>query len=168
MTNTIYSFDQTCLSKSDYNNRQFYHIITNSNGGDSITAQSKDLYFKSTDYPDGQYYFKVIAKDGRMNTAMDSMIVTINNAGAINTSLPKVTDIAVFQNTSMNVLIIKLPTNEKSQLAIYNNKGQQVYKSEYIVDREIKIETVNWQTGMYIFRLLSDNGTVKQGKLILK
>ena len=168
MTNTIYSFDQTCLSKSDYNNRQFYHIITNSNGGDSITAQSKDLYFKSTDYPDGQYYFKVIAKDGRMNTAMDSMIVTINNAGAINTSLPKVTDITVFQNTSMNVLIIKLPTNEKSQLAIYNTKGQQVYKSEYIVTPEIKIETVNWQTGMYVFRLLSDNGTIKQGKLILK
>jgi len=168
MTNTIYSFDQTCLSKSDYNNRLFYHILTNSNGGDSITAQSKDLYFKSTDYPDGQYYFKVIAKDAKMNTTMDSMKITINNAGAINTALQKEFENKIITNSFHNLLVIKRPTNEKSDLTIYNIKGQQVYKSENIIDNEIMVEIANWQSGVYIFKLANNDGKVWRGKFILK
>lgn len=168
MTNTIYSFDQTCLSKSDYNNRHFYHIISNSNGGDSITAQSKDLFFKSTDYPDGQYYFKLIAKDAKMNVSMDSMIISINNAGAINTSVQNVADITVFQNSSNNCIVIKLPLNGKSMLTIYNAKGQQVYISENIADPELKIQTDNWQRSVYIYKLINSYGTVRTGKIVLK
>ncbi|MEI6554625.1 MAG: T9SS type A sorting domain-containing protein [Paludibacter sp.] len=167
MTNTIYSFDQTCLSKADYTNRQFYHIITNSNGGDSITAQSKDLYFKSTDYPDGQYYFKVVAKDSKMNMAMDSMIVTINNEGSINTSLKKESEVSVYFYSTKNLLILKSLNNEKFRLTIYNAKGQQVYKTENTSDSEIKIETPNWQNGVYIFKMATNDGAVRRGKFIL-
>ena len=168
MTNTIYSFDPTCLSKADYNVRDYYHILTNSNGGDSITAQSKDFYFKSTDYPDGQYYFKVIAKDAKMNTTVDSMIITINNAGAINTSLLNESDITVFQTTAKDFLIFKFSGNENCRIIIYNAKGQSVYKKENIVDHELNIETIHWQCGIYIYKLIRDDGTEREGKFLLQ
>lgn len=164
---TIYSYDMTCQSLADYDFREYYHIITNSNGVDTITDQNQSYYFHSPDYPDGQYYLKVIAKDASMNTAMDSMIINIKNGVSyINTDSHKKPEITIFPNPSKNFLIIKFPKNEKSVLTIYNSRGQEIHRTESMTGKEIKIETINWPSGIYFFNLLNNNGTSEQGKFI--
>jgi hypothetical protein len=169
LANTIYSFDQTCFSRADYKFRDYYHIITNSDGSDTLTANSKDLYFNSLNYPNGQYFLKVTAKDARLNTAMDSMLINIKNKGnSVKKFLQKNSDIAVFPNPSKNFVIIKFPKTENSILSIYNSKGQEVQKINNISDQEVKIKSHNWQSGLYFFRLQTENRIVGQGKFIIE
>ncbi|NQU67470.1 MAG: peptidoglycan DD-metalloendopeptidase family protein [Candidatus Marinimicrobia bacterium] len=77
--NTIYSRDATCYSIGNYVEREYYHIITNSNGDTTITEEDEAENFDSTDFLDGSYWLKVTARDASMNTTVDSMLVYFNN-----------------------------------------------------------------------------------------
>jgi len=77
--NTIYSRDATCYSIGNYNEREYYHIITNSNGDTMITEEDDEENFDSTDFLDGSYWLKVRARDASMNTTVDSMLIYFNN-----------------------------------------------------------------------------------------
>jgi murein DD-endopeptidase MepM/ murein hydrolase activator NlpD len=59
--------------------RNYYHILTNSNGDSLIDLSEKDLAFSTTNYSDGDYRIFVEARDQYGNATIDSMSVKFKN-----------------------------------------------------------------------------------------
>jgi hypothetical protein len=77
----VYKQDATCKTRCNYDSlaRQYYYIMTNTDG-DSLIEPSDSLgNWNTTLSPDGNYWVKVIARDEHGNTAVDSMMVKLRN-----------------------------------------------------------------------------------------
>jgi hypothetical protein len=76
----LYKEDSTCNSDGDYDSREFFHIITNSNGDriydDADLAEAWD----TTLVTDGDYVISVTTTDVAGNATTASMTVTVKNA----------------------------------------------------------------------------------------
>ncbi|MBI9065122.1 MAG: hypothetical protein JEZ14_24270 [Marinilabiliaceae bacterium] len=152
LINTIYSYDQTCYSQGNYNLREFYHIITNSSGEDTITNESQKLCFNSLDYQDGKYYLKVIAKDAKLNVTMDSMIVTIKNGiSSSYNNQHKKQDIELYPNPVCNY--IQLNTNKDILFEIYSVNGIIQLKGK--CNRKIGVSSLD--KGLYLVKTIDIN-----------
>ncbi|MGD8396096.1 MAG: FlgD immunoglobulin-like domain containing protein, partial [Candidatus Eiseniibacteriota bacterium] len=79
LVDLLYKQDTTCRTEGDYEAREFYHIITNSNG-DTVYEES-DLWeaWDTSTLPDGAYVVRVTAIDVAGNAAVDSMVVGTAN-----------------------------------------------------------------------------------------
>jgi hypothetical protein len=77
----IYKDDATCNSDGDYEYRNYYFIITNTDGDSIIEASDAAYAWITTDFPDGEYWVVVTAYDAADNATRDSMLVTVNNMG---------------------------------------------------------------------------------------
>jgi len=75
----IYKDDATCDSRGDYNYRDYYFIVTNTDGDSIIEAADADYSWVTSDFFDGDYWIIVTAYDAAGNYATDSMLVTVNN-----------------------------------------------------------------------------------------
>ena len=178
--NTIYSRDATCYSIGNYDEREYYHIITNSNGDSLITEEDADEIFDSTDFLDGAYWLKVSTRDASMNTTVDSMIVYFNNG--INSTDEEIvsSSVQLFQNypnpfNPSTTISFKLNTEftEDIELVIYNLKGQEVRKfSIFNFQSSIVWDGTNQNnqpvsSGMYFCKLRVDGKNVSIKKMLL-
>jgi hypothetical protein len=77
----IYKDDATCNSDGDYEYRNYYFIITNTDGDSIVEASDAAYAWVTTDFPDGNYWVVVTAYDAANNATRDSMFVTVNNMG---------------------------------------------------------------------------------------
>jgi hypothetical protein len=75
----LYKDDGTCNTQGDYDYREFFHILTNSNGDTVYEPSDLNEAWDTTGLPDGGYVVKVKAIDVRGNVRADSMIVTTAN-----------------------------------------------------------------------------------------
>jgi len=128
---TIYSRDAICYSIGNYDDREYYHIITNSNGDSLITEEDADEIFDSTQFPDGDYYFKVTARDASMNSTIDSMLVYFNNGisnSEDNQLLTTNYQLTNYPNPFNPETTIQFITKsaENAEIIIYNIKGQKI------------------------------------------
>jgi len=79
----IYSRDYTCRSTGNYEEREYYFVLTNTDG-DSLREESDyDSCWHTADFPDGNYRVVVAAKDAAGNATTDSMQVTLANGVGI-------------------------------------------------------------------------------------
>ena len=78
---TVYKQDATCNTRCNYDSlaRQYYYIITNTDGDSLIEPSDSLAGWNTTLSPDGDYWVKVIARDEYGNTAVDSMMVKLRN-----------------------------------------------------------------------------------------
>lgn len=132
LVNTLYSRDIDCYSAADYSIRNFYHVITNSDGNDTIDSDDLLQSFKTYDLPDGDYIFRVIASDPSENTAVDSMTIRIRNGVAgLNESFSgfRIT-VAPNPFTSTVSVVIHQQTSSGITYTIRNIIGQIVFKEE--------------------------------------
>jgi len=75
----IYQDDQVCHTQGDYNYRNFYFILTNTDT-DSVVEASDWLYgWDTEEFPNGSYWVKVTAYDRYGNSDSDSMQVQVEN-----------------------------------------------------------------------------------------
>ncbi len=79
LVGVVYKQDNTCRSRGDYSNRDYYYIITNSDGDSLIEATDTAGTWATAAVPDGNYWIIVRTGDIAGNTAIDSMMVTTNN-----------------------------------------------------------------------------------------
>jgi hypothetical protein len=79
----VYKDDGVCDSQGDYDNREYYFIVTNSDGDSVVESSDAAFSWVTTDYPDGDYWVVVTAYDAAGNVARDSMLVSVKNAQAI-------------------------------------------------------------------------------------
>jgi hypothetical protein len=72
----IYKWDATLPPSNIYEGeRDFYHVVTNSDGDSLIDVSERYLAFPTTDYPDGEYRIFIEATDEYGNSCVDSMDV---------------------------------------------------------------------------------------------
>ncbi len=79
----VYKEDATCRSRGDYNNRDYYFIITNTDGDSIIEIADTSGKWSTQNFPDGNYWVKVFAYDVAGNWAVESMEVRTNNGVGI-------------------------------------------------------------------------------------
>ena len=79
----IYKDDGVCDSQGDYDYRDYYFIVTNTDGDSVVESSDAAFSWITTDYPDGDYWVVVTAYDAAGNDTKDSMLVSVKNAQAV-------------------------------------------------------------------------------------
>ncbi len=183
--NTIYSRDATCYSIGNYTEREYYHIITNSDGDSVITEEDAEQTFNTSDFPDGEYILEVIAKDASMNETSASMIIEFYNAGVDESYIQTYSECILFQNYpnpfspySIETTTISFLATDLHRLArinIYNIKGQLV--RQFKLQKAKGKNYIEWDgknqdgifvpTGIYFYKLLLDGKSNQCKKMIV-
>ena len=84
LVNVVYKADNTCRSQGDYENREYYFIVTNTNGDSIIESTDTSGEWNTGLVGDTTYWVYVRASDVCGNTTLDSMMVrTHNNVAAM-------------------------------------------------------------------------------------
>jgi hypothetical protein len=78
----VYQNDATCNTQGDYDYRNFYFIVTNTNGDGIVQSSDASYSWKTADFPNGNYWAKVKAYDQYGNSDEDSMQVQVYNTFA--------------------------------------------------------------------------------------
>jgi len=76
---TVYQDDATADSNGDYNNRDFYFIVTNSDNSVGYSAADRPNSWDTTAVSNGKYRVQVKAWDTDGNTDTETMVVTVKN-----------------------------------------------------------------------------------------
>ncbi len=79
MTHVLYKNDQTCNSEGDYNNRDFFLILTNSDGDSLLELSDADSSLDTARFNDGPYRIVVRAYDAGGNVTSAGMDVEFVN-----------------------------------------------------------------------------------------
>lgn len=79
LVDLLYKEDSTCNTNGDYNSREFFHIITNSNGDRVYESSDANEAWNTNLVPNGEYVIEVVAKDAAGNRSVAQMTVTVNN-----------------------------------------------------------------------------------------
>ncbi len=77
--NVVYKNDNTCRSRGDYERREYYYIVTNTDGDSVIESTDAAGKWATAAVGDGDYWVYVRASDVAGNTTVDSMLVTTSN-----------------------------------------------------------------------------------------
>ncbi|MBP9789731.1 MAG: T9SS type A sorting domain-containing protein [Bacteroidia bacterium] len=169
---TIYSFDQTCYSIGNYTDRDFYHIITNSDGNDTIDATDSLLFFDTRIFADGDYIFRVTAFDPSENSTSDSMIIRIRNLSTNLNGLNETSDVSISPNPFDRYVQINFEKEitRIENLSVKDLSGKEVYSKPTVHtlnENKIQIGLGSLATGVY-FISFNYGDEVFSGKLICK
>jgi hypothetical protein len=75
----LFKHDSVCQTAGDYYSREFYHILSNSDGDSIPEVTDEEESFNTALLPDGEYVVRLRALDVAGNTASDSMTVLLAN-----------------------------------------------------------------------------------------
>ena len=92
----------------------------------------------------------------------DSIPLSVNN------DLVSSDEISCYPNPFTNYTTITIPNPGKDgiSLSIFNSYGQLVTEITNIRESEIRLENLNWHSGVYFFRLQKEGILLGQGKII--
>ncbi|MGK0219208.1 MAG: murein DD-endopeptidase MepM/ murein hydrolase activator NlpD [Planctomycetota bacterium] len=79
LVDLLYKQDSTCQTEGDYGSREFFHILTNSNGDEVYSASDLNEAWDTNLLSDGDYVIVVTAWDVAGNSTTASMTVTTAN-----------------------------------------------------------------------------------------
>ena len=79
LVDLIYKEDSTCNTNGDYNSREFFYVITNSDGDQTYNAADQSESWNTVNVANGDYVVEVVARDVAGNQSVASMTVTVNN-----------------------------------------------------------------------------------------
>jgi hypothetical protein len=158
--NTVYSRDSTCFSIGDYGTRDFYHIVTNSDGNDTIDNTDSNQLFNTMNYTDGWYILRIFATDASGNSSMDSMIIQFrNNLNSINERYLN-NDVSVFPNPSSEGKF-RIHINEdlsNYSYELYNIQGIKINSG--FIPGSLKDFTMNlYSNGIYMLKIFTADKT---------
>jgi len=83
LINVVYKQDNICRSRGDYNYRDYYFIITNTDGDSLIESSDINYCWQTRNFPNGRYLIKVYAYDAFNNCSACSMFVRVANLSGI-------------------------------------------------------------------------------------
>jgi len=174
---TIYSRDNICFSNGNYDEREYYHIITNSNGDSLFTEEDADEVFHSAQFSDGEYLIKITARDASLNSSSASMLVTFNN-GVYNDNNQISTHKVFLEQNHPNpfnpntYIRFNLLEGARIKLQVYNLKGELV---DTIYQGFLNKGNYSycWQadempSGIYLYSLKYDQNRITQKMILTK
>jgi hypothetical protein len=131
LINLLYKQDSTCRTQGDYSAREFYHIITNSNGDEIYDTSDQQEAWNTTQLPDGQYVIRVVARDAYGNATADSMTVSTWNGNP-----SEVNPVAPLTDTTLRAypcpsagpvtLVFSSPRDRAADASIFDLSGRLV------------------------------------------
>jgi hypothetical protein len=77
----IYKDDAVCNTRGDYSHRDYYFIVSNTDGDSLIESTDAACAWETSSFTNGDYWVIVEACDAAGNTQRDSMLVTVSNVG---------------------------------------------------------------------------------------
>ncbi|MBD3348357.1 MAG: T9SS type A sorting domain-containing protein [Candidatus Eisenbacteria bacterium] len=180
LVDLLYKQDSTCQTQGDYDYREFYHIITNSDGNEVYESSDLSEAWDTTLLPDADYVVRVTATDAAGNASVDSMTVTTANGNptAVPDAHPAAASLArPFPNpAARSTRISYAPGAEgRVRLSVYNAAGRLV---RTLADRHASAGrgTATWDlrdergsavaSGLYLVRLNTAERTLTR-KLIV-
>ena len=83
LVNVVYKADNTCRSQGDYDYREYYFIVTNTDGDSIIESTDTSGEWNTGLVGDTTYWVYVRASDVCGNTTLDSMMVRTHNNVAV-------------------------------------------------------------------------------------
>jgi len=105
-------------------------------------------------------------------TVIEGLIIDImkNNSVAIQRIENATSSVSIYPNPSSTYTTIQFsnPANEPHTLTIYNATGQLMQKIDNITGGEVEVESRNWDSGLYFFKLQNEKGIVGQDKFIIE
>jgi hypothetical protein len=75
----VYQEDEVCPTQGDYDHRDFYFIVTNTDGDGVIEASDQNYAWSTEEFSNGVYWVKVTAYDRYGHSDSDSMQVQVEN-----------------------------------------------------------------------------------------
>ena len=166
--NTIYSRDISCYTTADYVVRDFYHIVTNSDGNDTIDGNDSIQYFDTKQFANGNYIFRVEASDPSGNTSRDSMIITIQNTGTAIENFSNENRFQISPNPfedNLNIQSLK-SIDELESLTIIDVMGRAVKELNNLnTNQTLSINLSDLKSGVYFVRINFDQ-EIKTLKII--
>lgn len=79
LVDLVFKQDTTSPTQGNYNGREFYHVVTNSNGDEIYEPSDMAESWDTTAVPNGRYVIEVLAADAAGNSTLESMTVTVAN-----------------------------------------------------------------------------------------
>lgn len=77
----IYKDDVVCNTSGDYGQRDYYFIVSNTDGDSLVESTDAAYAWETSAFANGDYWVIVRACDAAGNTQSDSMLVTVANVG---------------------------------------------------------------------------------------
>uniref|UniRef100_A0A7C4X8Z6 T9SS type A sorting domain-containing protein n=1 Tax=candidate division WOR-3 bacterium TaxID=2052148 RepID=A0A7C4X8Z6_UNCW3 len=145
----VYKDDAICDSRGDYEFRDYYFIVTNTDGDSLIEASDASFAWDATNFAPGHYWIIITASDPAGNTTKDSMMVTIPGPFVEERSV-----YSIFRSTFVN------PTKVVNNL--FNKPNAQLYDINGRIVSEIK----DLSTGIY-FVLYKENNQFGIEKIVV-
>ncbi len=180
--NTIYSRDATCFSTNNSQNRDFFFIVSHSDGDSLITAADSLEVFDTTLFPDGDYLFEVVVRDCALNETTGMMIIGIDNSAAVQeedrgvSGRPPVTVADPLPNpfNAETVLRLELLNPASVRWDLFDPAGRWIQTAfqGYLPAGEsaIRWNASTMPSGIYLYRLSFRGGSgdfSRGGKLVL-
>ena len=130
LNDILYKQDSTCRTQGDYDHREFYHILTNSDGDQDWGTEDLAACWDTSDLPDGQYVIRVVASDCAGNVVADSMtVVTANgNPSAVGGDVAGALRLESWPNPLVGSAVIRfsLEAAGRTTLGVYDLNGRRV------------------------------------------
>jgi hypothetical protein len=180
LTDILYKQDATCPTQGDYDFREFYHILTNSDGDAQWGTEDQLASWDTSGLPDGEYVIRVLARDAAGNATTDSMTVrTANgNPSSLDDDVADVLRLASAPNpvTERAAIRFSLRSGGRVSLAIYDPAGRRVRS---LLDAALPAgaHEVEWdgrgalgerlESGCYFYRLAGPDGT-RSARLVVR
>jgi hypothetical protein len=175
----FYKQDAVCPTQGDYDYRDFYHILTNSNGDEIYDAGDLDQAWNTAALPDGNYVIRVKAVDAAGNVEVDSMVVTTvngNPSAAGDRSDPSDRLTCVPNPVTERATIgFSLPEPGRAALSIYTPSGRLLQRlragpfvagpGTLVWDRR-DARGVRVPAGIYLYRV-EGTGLDRSGRLVV-
>ncbi len=179
LVDLLYKQDSTCRTEGDYEDREFYHIVTNSNGDEVYEEADRWQAWDTTELPDTDYVVRVEARDAAGNAAVATMQVTTANGN------PTSVAAGAFQPLSLScspnpssggsVMSFRLGRATPARLAVYDLSGR-LLRTVWSGDLPTGPHALVWDgaddagrnlaAGTYLIRLETDTES-RTEKLIL-
>jgi len=174
---TIYSRDATCYSIGNYDEREYYHIITNSDGDSTITEDDQYENFDTEDFADGDYILEVIAHDASGNESSASMNISFNNLDVEPepNNQTKI-NLSNYPNPFAESTTISFNLNkdhtENLKIFIYNTKGEKI-KTLPVSPSHSQEVSIVWdaqdiKSGIYFYKVVSGDNSATEKMILLK
>ncbi len=182
LVDLLYKQDSVCHTYGDYEQREFFHIVSNSDGDQIYDEQDLWEAWDTSTLPDREYVIRVTAADVVGNTAIDSMIVTTDNGNPVSVSLGTPTPALTLRGhpnpfPNQTQVTFLLPASAPLGLSIYDLSGRLV-RNLFQSNLAGGLHSMRWDgrnsrgeevpSGLYFCRLVSPIGTRTERLILIR
>lgn len=169
----VYKYDNTCRSQGDYDAREYFFIITNTDGDSVIEPDDTDGNWSTGLVGDADYWVIVRASDACANTTADSMLVTTANGVSVAERPPYTMLTSPLRATpnpgiGATVLGFGLSTAAVCRLRVFDRTGRIAVEPVHgpVPAGEYRCSLRGLPAGVYLAELVLNNSIRHRAKVV--